>query len=295
MAVSKTDLTGFELIARGKVRDIYDLGDKLLIVTTDRMSAFDVIMDEPIPDKGKVLNTLSAFWFEQVKDVVENHCISLDPADLDLADPAQAKDLEGRMMLVKKAKPLPLECIVRGYLIGSGYKDYLATGQVCGIDLPTGLAQAAKLEKPLFTPSTKAEIGEHDENISFEQAVDLVGEEVATKVKEISLGIYTRARDLAAEKGIIIADTKFEFGEVDGEIILIDEALTPDSSRFWPADQYQPGTSPPSFDKQYLRDYLSTLDWDKTPPPPKLPQEVIDRTREKYIEALERLTGKGVD
>ncbi len=292
MIVKQTDLPGLNLKARGKVRDIYDLGDRLLIVTTDRMSAFDVIMDEPIPDKGKVLTAISAYWFEQVKDLVPNHLISLDPADVEGLDRGSAAQLEGRMMLVKKAEPLPAECIVRGYLVGSGYSDYLKTGKVCGIDLPAGLPEAAKLEQPLFTPSTKAELGEHDENISFAAMSQKVGADLAQKVKDLSLAIYSRARDLAAEKGIIIADTKFEFGLAGGELILIDEALTPDSSRFWPADQYRPGRSQPSFDKQFLRDYLSGLDWDKTPPPPELPQEIIDKTRAKYVEAMERLTGR---
>ena len=292
MIVKQTKLPGLNLKARGKVRDIYDLGDSLLIVTTDRMSAFDVVMNEPIPDKGKVLTAISAYWFEQVKDLVPNHLISLDPADVKDLDPEAAAQLEGRMMLVKKAEPLPVECIVRGYLVGSGYSDYLKTGKVCGIDLPAGLPEAAKLEQPLFTPSTKAELGEHDENISFEAMSQKVGVDLAQKVKDLSLSIYSRARDIAAEKGIIIADTKFEFGMAGGELILIDEALTPDSSRFWPADQYQPGRSQPSFDKQFLRDYLSSLDWDKTPPPPTLPQEIIDKTRAKYVEAMERLTGR---
>ncbi len=291
MIVKETDLPGLTLKARGKVRDIYDLGEQLLIVTTDRMSAFDVIMDDPIPDKGKVLNGISAYWFEQFKNLVPNHLLSLEPADVAGLDQASAAQLEGRMMLVKKAEPLPVECIVRGYLVGSGYKDYLKTGKLCDIQLEEGLKEAAKFEVPLFTPSTKAELGEHDENISFEQMAELVGPDLAREVRDVSLGIYTKARDIAAEKGIIIADTKFEFGLVDGALTLIDEVLTPDSSRFWPADQYSPGRSQPSFDKQFLRDYLSGLDWDKTPPPPKLPQEIIDKTRAKYIEAMERLTG----
>ena len=293
MIVKETNLPGLELRARGKVRDIYDLGDSLLIVTTDRMSAFDVVMNEPIPDKGKVLNAISAYWFDQFKDLIPNHLISLDPADVPGLDKGSAAQLEGRMMLVKKAQPLPVECIVRGYLVGSGYSDYKKTGKVCEIELPAGLPEAAKLEKPLFTPSTKAELGQHDENISLARMAEMVGKELAQKVEDISLKIYSRARDIAAEKGIIIADTKFEFGMLDGEMILIDEALTPDSSRFWPADQYRPGRSQPSFDKQFLRDWLSSLDWDKTPPPPTLPQEIIDKTRAKYVEAMERLTGQG--
>ena len=294
MSVKETGLAGLNLAGRGKVRDIYDLGDQLLILTTDRISAYDVVMAELIPDKGKVLTGISTFWFEQTKDQVENHLLSTSVEDLPPQAKAHQEALEGRMMLVAKAKPLPVECIVRGYLVGSGYNDYLATGAVSGIKLPEGLKEADRLEEPIFTPSTKAEIGEHDENISFETMAQTIGPELASRVKELSLAIYGRARDLAAEKGIIIADTKFEFGLVGEKLIFIDEALTPDSSRFWPADQYQPGRSQPSFDKQYLRDYLSGLDWDKTPPPPPLPQEVIDQTRAKYVEAMERLTGKSV-
>jgi len=294
MIVQETGLAGLKLKGRGKVRDIYDLGDKLLILTTDRISAYDVVMAEPIPDKGKVLTAISAFWFDRTRDLVENHLLSTSTEDLPSEAKVHQEVLAGRMMLVAKAEPLPVECIVRGYLVGSGYNDYLATGAVSGIKLPAGLKEADRLEEPIFTPSTKAELGEHDENISFETMARTIGSGLAARVKELSLAVYGRARDLAATKGIIIADTKFEFGLAGDKLLFIDEALTPDSSRFWPADQYRPGRSQPSFDKQYLRDYLSGLDWNKTPPPPKLPQEVIDKTRAKYLEALERLTGKSI-
>ena len=286
----QTKFDGLALKGRGKVRDIYDLGDKLLIVATDRISAYDVVMNEPIPGKGRVLTRISAFWFDVLKDVVPNHLISLDPPQYPEACRPYERSLSGRSMLVKKAEPLALECIVRGYLAGSGYKDYLKTGMVCGYRLPEGLLEADRLEEPLFTPSTKAELGEHDENITMEQARDIVGREMADEAARISLELYSRARDLAESKGIILADTKFEFGIADGRLILIDEVLTPDSSRFWPRENYQPGGSPPSFDKQFLRDYLSSLDWDKTPPPPTLPQNIIEQTARKYREALRLLT-----
>lgn len=289
-AVKETNLDA-PLIARGKVRDIYDLGETMLIVTTDRISAYDVIMDEPVPDKGKVLTAISAYWFDVMSDIIPNHLISTSVADLPEALQSRAELLEGRIMIVRKAQPLPIECIVRGYITGSGWKDYLATGEVCGHTLPAGLEESAKLAEPLFTPSTKAELGEHDENIDFDAAAELTGREVAEKVRDIAVAIYSRARDMASEKGIIIADTKFEFGLVGDDLILIDEALTPDSSRFWPVDQFQVGRGQPSFDKQYLRDWLSTLDWDKTPPPPSLPGEIVTQTRARYVEALERLTG----
>lgn len=291
MAVKETSIPELELVARGKVRDIYDMGENLLIVTTDRMSAFDVVMAEPIDDKGKVLNLIAAFWFDKFKDLVPNHLISTNPDDLPANLRKHADMLRDRMMLVKKTKPLEIECIVRGYLSGSGWKDYGNTGKLCGIELPTGMVESAKFDEPIFTPSTKAELGQHDENISFEQAKEIVGADLAEQARDLSLKIYSQGRDYAAGKGIIIADTKFEFGVVDGELILIDEVMTPDSSRFWPADQYQPGRSQPSYDKQYLRDYLNTLTWDKTPPPPALPSEVIEMTRSKYVEALEKLTG----
>jgi len=294
MAVRETNLQGVKLLGRGKVRDIYDLDQNLLIVATDRISAFDVVMAEPIPDKGRVLTAISLFWFDKLQDLVANHLVSAEVSDLPSGLQAQADQLRGRFMLVRKAKTLPIECIVRGYLSGSGWQDYQATGKVCGIDLPAGLRESDKLEEPLFTPSTKAEQGLHDENISFEQVGRLIGPDLAEKVRDASLGVYSRARDLAAARGIIIADTKFEFGLVDDRLTLIDEVLTPDSSRFWPADKYQPGRSQPSFDKQFLRDWLLTQDWDKTPPPPRLPQEIIEQTRARYLDALEKLTGEGL-
>ncbi|MFZ7113444.1 MAG: phosphoribosylaminoimidazolesuccinocarboxamide synthase, partial [Desulfatiglandales bacterium] len=266
--------------------------DKLLIVASDRMSAFDVVMDDPIPDKGKILTSISVFWFEFLKDTVENHILSVDPADYPEPCRKYTDDLQGRSMLVKKAEPLPVECIVRGYISGSGWLEYEARGSICGISLPAGLKESEKLPEPLFTPSTKAEEGIHDENISFEEAVKVLGPEMADQVRTLSLKIYEAGRGYAARKGIIIADTKFEFGMADGRLILIDEVLTPDSSRFWPMDMYQPGGPQKSFDKQFLRDYLNGLDWPKTPPPPRLPTEIIARTREKYLEALQRLTGR---
>ncbi len=292
--VLETNFPDLTLAARGKVRDIYDLGETLLIVTSDRISAFDVIMNEGIPDKGHVLNQISAFWFRQMEGIIPNHIISTDVADFPPACQKYAELLKGRSMLVKKAKPLPAECIVRGYLSGSGWKDYQATGAICGIPLPAGLKESDQLPEPLFTPSTKAELGTHDENIPFEKMAELCGVELARQVRDVTLQIYSRARDIAAEKGIIIADTKFEYGIFDGELIIIDECMTPDSSRFWPKDQYQPGGAQPSFDKQFLRDYLETLDWDKSAPAPPLPAEIIEKTAAKYREALERLTGKGV-
>lgn len=291
--VLKTDFPDLKLAGRGKVRDIYDLGDALLIVTTDRISAFDVIMNEAIPDKGYVLTQISAFWFRQMEDIIPNHIISTDVKDFPAECQKYAAQLEGRSMLVKKAKPLPVECIVRGYISGSGWKDYKATGAICGITLPAGLVESDKLEEPIFTPSTKAELGEHDENISFDRCVELIGRELAERIRDVTIAIYKRARDIADTKGIIIADTKFEYGIYNGELIIIDECMTPDSSRFWPKDSYKPGGAQPSFDKQFLRDYLETLDWGKTAPAPPLPEEIIRKTGEKYMEALVRLTGKG--
>lgn len=291
--VLKTDFPDLKLVARGKVRDIYDLGETLLIVTTDRISAFDVIMNEGIPDKGYVLTQISAFWFRQMEDIIPNHIISTDVKDFPAQCQKYAADLAGRSMLVKKAKPLPAECIVRGYISGSGWKDYKATGAICGIKLPAGLVESDKLEEPIFTPSSKAEIGTHDENITFDQMAELVGKELAEKVRDVTIAIYKRARDIADAKGIIIADTKFEYGIYNGELIIIDECMTPDSSRFWAKDSYKPGGAQPSFDKQFLRDYLETLDWDKTAPAPPLPAEIVQKTGEKYMEALVRLTGKG--
>jgi phosphoribosylaminoimidazole-succinocarboxamide synthase len=289
--ILQTDLPGLKLAGRGKVRDIYDLGETLLIVTTDRISAFDVIMNEPVPDKGYVLTQISAFWFRQMEDIIPNHIISTDVKDFPEECRQYAEILEGRSMLVKKAKPLPAECIVRGYISGSGWKDYKATGAVCGIKLPAGLVESDRLPEPIFTPSTKAELGTHDENISFETMVELCGKEIAEQVREVTLKIYSRARDIADTKGIIIADTKFEYGIYDGKLIIIDECMTPDSSRFWPKDSYKPGGAQPSFDKQFLRDYLETLDWDKTAPAPPLPAEIVRKTGEKYMEALVKLTG----
>lgn len=288
--VMQSDLPDLKLVNRGKVRDIYDLGEHLLIVTSDRISAFDVIMDEGIPRKGYVLTQISKFWFEQMGDILPNHIVATEVEDFPAIAHPYRDRLEGRSMLVKKAQPLPVECIVRGYISGSGWKEYKESGTICGIDLPAGLKESDKLPEPIFTPSTKAELGAHDENISFDQAVELCGREVAEQVRDSSLAIYQRARDLAATKGIIIADTKFEFGIIDGQLIWIDEAMTPDSSRFWPKDQYRPGGPQPSFDKQFLRDYLETLDWNKQAPPPPLPDEIVRRTSEKYQEALARLT-----
>ncbi len=293
--VLQTEFPGLNLIARGKVRDIYDLGDSLLLVTSDRISAFDVIMDEPIPDKGFVLTQISAFWFQQMADIVPNHIISIDVADYPVSCQPYADVLAGRSMLVKKAVPLPVECIVRGYVSGSGWKDYQATGKISGITLPEGLKESDRLPEPIFTPSTKADLGAHDETITFEKMVELCGEELAEKARRYTLEIYTRARDLADKKGIIIADTKFEFGVFNGELIIIDECMTPDSSRFWLKESYNPGGPQASFDKQFLRDYLETLDWGKCAPPPTLPQEILDKTADKYREALERLAGMAVN
>ena len=292
--VLTTDFPGLKLAARGKVRDIYDLGDALLIVTTDRISAFDVIMNEGIPNKGYVLTQISAYWFRQMEGVIKNHIISIDVADFPKECQPYAEVLAGRSMLVKKAAPLPAECIVRGYLSGSGWKDYQQTGAICGIQLPAGLRESDRLPQPIFTPSTKAELGTHDENISFEQMAELCGAETAAQVRDVTLAIYEKARDIADQKGIIIADTKFEYGIYEGEVIIIDECMTPDSSRFWPKESYQPGGPQPSFDKQFLRDYLETLDWGKTAPAPPLPQEIVEKTAAKYMEALVKLTGKGL-
>ncbi len=276
---------------QGKVRDIYDLGDKLLLVTTDRISAFDYILDDEIPYKGQVLTQLSLFWFDLLSDVVENHLISADVTDLPEQFQPYADYLRGRFMLVKKADMFPVECIVRGYLTGSGLKDYQATGSLCGIALPEGLINSSKLPETLFTPSTKAEIGDHDENISFEQTVELIGADNAQAIKDLTLKIYETAADHARERGIIIADTKLEFGVVDGTIILGDEVLTPDSSRFWAVDTYEVGKEQPSFDKQFVRNWLNE-NWDRQGNPPRLPQDIIDKTSEKYIQAYELITGK---
>ena len=284
-AVLETNLSALELIARGKVRDIYAIDDRhMLIVATDRLSAFDVILPQPIPGKGALLTDVARFWFERLGDVIPNHLSTLTLDDLPLTE-NEKQATRQRSMLVKRLKPLPVEAIVRGYLIGSGWKDYQASGALCGIELPEGLQQASRLPVPIFTPSTKAEVGGHDINISFAVMQDKVGVELANQIKQVSLTLYQRAANYAAERGIIIADTKFEFGlDENDALVLIDEILTPDSSRFWPADQYQPGTSPPSFDKQFVRDYLETLDWDKTPPGPMLPDDIIRRTAAKYQE-----------
>lgn len=287
----ESTLKSLPLLARGKVRDVYAVGDEhLLIVTTDRLSAFDVILPDPIPGKGVVLTAVSSFWFERTRDIVPNHLSGLSLAEV-LPDAAEREQVEGRAIVVKKLKALPVEAIVRGYLIGSGWKDYQQTGAVSGIPLPAGLRLADKLPAAIFTPSTKADMGAHDENIDFEKACDILGPDVAEQVRDVSLAIYTSCAEYALERGIIIADTKFEFGlDADKRLVLIDEVLTPDSSRFWPADSYAPGSSPASFDKQFVRDYLETLDWDKTAPGPALPAEVIAQTAQKYREAQRRLT-----
>jgi phosphoribosylaminoimidazole-succinocarboxamide synthase len=289
-AIFETSLKSLPKLGKGKVRDIYAVGgDKMMIVVSDRLSAFDVVLPDPIPDKGRVLTQLADFWFRKLGHVVPNHLTGIDPESV-VQGEDEKKQVRGRAIVVKKLKPLPIEAVVRGYIIGSGWKDYQKTGAICGIKLPAGLKQAQKLEQPIFTPATKAESG-HDENISFERMVELVGKDVAGKVRDIAIRLYKEAADFAATKGIIIADTKFEFGtDEKGNLVLIDEVLTADSSRFWPADEYRVGISPPSYDKQFVRDYLETLDWDKTPPAPKLPAEVIAKTSAKYREALERLT-----
>ncbi len=289
--VVKTEISAYPLLSRGKVRDIYDVDEKnLLIVTTDRMSAFDVIMNEPIPYKGVILNQITLFWMEKFKDIIPNHLVESDVNRFPAALAPWKEELEGRAVIVRKAKPLPVECIVRGYITGSGWKDYKATGSVCGYKLPANLRESDKLEPALFTPSTKAELGKHDENISVAQAAELLGAETAAQVERTTLAIYEAGRTYAAGRGIIVADTKFEFGFIDGKLHLIDEVLTPDSSRFWPADQYQPGQGQPSFDKQYLRDWLEKQPWNKQPPPPALPEEIIKATANRYQEAYDILT-----
>ena len=294
MALYESSLKSLPRIGKGKVRDIYAVGaDKMLILVSDRLSAFDVVLSDPIPDKGRVLNEMANFWFAKLGHVVPNHLTGIDPESV-VGSADEKAQVRGRSIVVKKLKALPVEAVVRGYIIGSGWKDYQKTGAICGITLPKGLQQAQKLAEPIFTPATKAESG-HDENISFERMCEIVGRPLAEKIRATSIRLYKEAADFAATRGILIADTKFEFGTDDkGNLVLIDEVLTADSSRFWPADEYKVGISPPSFDKQYVRDYLETLDWDKTPPAPKLPAEVISRTSAKYREALERLTGKGL-
>jgi phosphoribosylaminoimidazole-succinocarboxamide synthase len=291
MALFESQIKSLPRIGKGKVRDIYAVGeDKMLIVVSDRLSAFDVVMSDPIPDKGRVLNEMAAFWFERLGHIVPNQLTGIDPESV--VAPEERPQVRGRSMVVKKLKPLPIEAVVRGYLIGSGWKDYQKSGKICGIELPKGLQQAQKLPEPIFTPATKAASG-HDENVSFAQVEKMIGAELAAKVRDVAIRLYKEAADYAATRGIIIADTKFEFGlNQNNELVLIDEVLTADSSRFWPADSYRVGMSPPSFDKQYVRDYLETLDWNKEAPAPKLPRDVIERTSEKYREALQRLTGR---
>ena len=288
-AQSFVDLPGIQKLRSGKVREVFDLGQTLLFVATDRISAFDVILPDPIPLKGAVLNQISAFWFKRFDDI-KNHFVTADAEQFPEELQQFREQLAGRSMIVKKTKPLPVECVVRGYLAGSGWKEYQESQSVCGIKLPAGLKQASQLPESIFTPATKAEEG-HDENIDMNRCATILGEELADRVKALSLEIYSRGRDHAAQRGIIVADTKFEFGMVDGDLLLIDECLTPDSSRFWPKDQYVVGQSPPSFDKQFVRDYLETLDWGKTPPAPRLPKNVIEKTSAKYLEAFRRLTG----
>jgi phosphoribosylaminoimidazole-succinocarboxamide synthase len=290
--VQETKFAGISPAARGKVRDIYDAGDKLLIVATDRLSAFDVILPTPIPDKGRVLTQLSLFWFDLLRELIPNHVLSATEFPAPFG--AFREDLAGRSMLVRKTQPLPIECVVRGYVSGSGWKDYQATGQICGIALPAGLRESDRLPEPIFTPATKAATG-HDQNISFERAAALIGNDCAQRVREVSLEIYRRAAVYAAPRGILLADTKFEFGLLNDELIWIDEALTPDSSRFWPAAQYKPGGPQPSFDKQFVRDYLESIHWPKIPPGPELPPEVVRATRSKYREAYRILTGRELD
>ena len=291
MTLTKTDLTGLKLHGRGKVRDIYDLGEHFLIVATDRLSAFDVVLPTPIPNKGKVLTQMSAFWFDHFKNVIPNHVVATNVDDYPKDLQGFRDQLEGRSMLVKKAKVFPVECVARGFLTGSGLKDYNKTGQVCGIPLPPGLRDSDRLPQPIFTPSTKAEAG-HDENISEEQAARIIGSDNIRRLKEFTLNLYSRGVEYAAKRGIIICDTKFEFGTIDGQVAIVDEMLTPDSSRFWPADQYSPGKPQPSFDKQFVRDYLERIGWNKQPPAPELPEDIVNATSAKYIEALRVLTGR---
>ncbi len=291
--VSETNLPGLPLLSRGKVRDIYDLGDALLLVATDRISAFDVVLRQPIPDKGKVLNQLSAFWFSWSEPIVANHLVTADAGRFPAALAPFREQLEGRSSLVRKARMFPIECVARGYLSGSGWKEYRKSGTVCGIELPAGLVESDRLPRPIFTPATKEESG-HDVNISFERAAEIVGQQAASELRRLTLEIYSKAAEYAAGRGIIIADTKFEFGLIDGKIAICDEMLTPDSSRFWPADEYRPGGPQPSYDKQFVRDFLESASWDKNPPAPELPPDVIDGTRARYLEALTILSGRGL-
>lgn len=293
--LSKTHIPSLKQIYSGKVRDVFAVGDdKLLLVATDRISAFDVILGDPIPGKGKVLTALTNFWFEKLKDVIPNHLTGIAPESV--VKPEEIDQVSGRAVVSKRLKPILVECVARGYIIGGGWKDYCATGSVCGVKLPAGLRQAEKLPEPIFTPAAKAEVGTHDENISFERVVELYGERIATIIRDTTLKLYKEAADYALTKGIIIADTKFEFGMDDeGNVYLMDEVLTPDSSRFWPADDYEVGTSPKSFDKQFIRDWLESQPWDKTPPAPKVPEDIIEKTADKYREALRRLTGTDIE
>jgi phosphoribosylaminoimidazole-succinocarboxamide synthase len=293
--IYKTAIRSLPFVYRGKVRDSYAVGDdKLLIVTTDRLSAFDVVMSQPIPDKGRVLNAMSNFWFEKLANVMGNHLTGIAPESV--VAPDEVEQVRGRAVVAMRLKPIPVEAVVRGYLIGSGWKDYQRTGEVCGIELPRGLQMASKLPEPIFTPANKAELGTHDENISFDRMKAIVGAELAFRIRSVSIALYQAAAEYAATRGIIIADTKFEFGtDKDGNLRLMDEVLTADSSRFWPADEYSVGQSPPSFDKQFVRDWLEKQPWDKTPPPPALPADVIEKTADKYREALRRITGKELD
>ena len=289
--VSETDFQDLNLIKRGKVRDIYDLGENLLMVATDRISAFDVVMPDPVPDKGVILTQISLYWFEIMKPIIENHVVSANVNDYPAVCRPYSETLQGRSMLVKKTEPLSIECVVRGYISGSGWKSYQQTGSVCGIDLPEALRESDKLPEPIFTPSTKEELGAHDINIDFAESEKRIGKDLAAKARDLSLAIYKKGSEMAAEKEIIIADTKFEFGLLGDKLILIDEVLTPDSSRFWPKDTYQPGGSQQSFDKQYVRDHLLSVKWNKQPPAPSLPEDIIRNTRKKYLEALTQLTG----
>jgi phosphoribosylaminoimidazole-succinocarboxamide synthase len=289
--INETDFEELKLLKRGKVRDVYDLGEHLLMVATDRISAFDVVMPNPVPDKGIILTQISLFWFDIMQPLIQNHVVAKDVKQYPEICQSYSDALQGRSMLVKKAQPLPIECIVRGYISGSGWKEYTDSGSICGIALPEGLKESQQLPEPIFTPSTKAEQGEHDINIDFNAAANLIGEAKAQKIRDLSVAIYKKGADLASQKGIIIADTKFEFGSVGDDIILIDEILTPDSSRFWPKESYSPGGPQKSYDKQYLRDYLNTLDWNKKAPGPALPDDVIENTRQKYLDALIQLSG----
>jgi phosphoribosylaminoimidazole-succinocarboxamide synthase len=291
--VSRTELEGLELLSRGKVRDIYDLGDRLLLIATDRISAFDVVLPQPIPDKGKVLHQVSLFWFDWARPIVPNHLVAGRVDDFPPELQRFRDQLEGRSALVRKADMFPVECVARGYLSGSGWKEYQENGRVCGISLPRGLRESERLPEPIFTPATKAETG-HDENISFDRMLEIVPADVANRLRDLTLELYTKAAAFAEQRGIIIADTKFEFGLIDGEIALCDEVLTPDSSRFWPKDEYEPGRGQPSFDKQFVRDFLARSGWDKSPPPPDLPDEVVEGSRRRYVQALEILTGHGL-